>query len=541
MSKQFPVSFNFKAFETVSATIDRVNSRLNGLKQSVAGFNNKFAVLQEKTKSWREGMQKVGSSIQSAGKKLTTFVTAPLALLAGKMVHTAIAAEDAAGSFNQVFKSVSEEARNASAQRLSEGMDLATASAQDLMSATGLLANDLGLSGEQSLKLSEDVARLGVQMAGFRNVEGGATVATEILRNAMLGQTKGLKQLGIVLTDAQIKEEARAMAARGARFETVEQAKALATFSLIQKRTTDDIEDFQGGTASMENQLRVAQERFKELSATIGGILQPVVARIFGAFNSLTKAFVKLDPAWQKLAVFAGIAAAALGPLLIALGFLVGTVGPGLITIFSAIASMSLPVVGAFLGIGAAVAGLIAAGVALYKNWESVKAFFLALWDGPTFQVVRFVAALSPPVLIAKALIAVFTKLGSVVVSVFQAIGSAVAWVWENSGIKTLLSAVGKLGQLALFGRGGQFGVETAAPQTLAGGGLVAPGTVGEQAASVGAQAQTIGRTIAQEIRTTNDAKVQIDFTNLPKGVKVGATATGSLPALNLGMLGATL
>lgn len=518
MGKEFPVVFNFKAFETVNATIDKVTARFDGLKSSVSDFNNRFAILQSKTKGVRDALTSAGGAMESVGKKLTLGVTAPLALLAGKMVHTSIAAEESASKFEQVFKEVDNAVKGAAVDRLRKSFDLSTQSAHEMLSTTGLLAKDLGLTGDQALNMSEQVTGLSVQMAAFRNIEGGTERATEILRAAMLGQTKGLKALGISITEAQIKEEARAMSQKGARFETVEQAKAMATLALIQKRTIDDQEDFKNSQNEMENQLRVTGEQFKEISKTIGDILKPVLAAILNVANRLMKAFLNLSPSMQKVIVAFAAIAAAVGPLLVALGFFVGTILPALITGFSVLTVFAAPFSGTILAIVAAVTALIAVGVMLVKNWESVKGFFSALWDGPLFKVIRFMSGIDLLIGAGKLILKNWEPIAAFFDSIFDS-------------VKGIFGVLGDLGGKLLFGNNSPFG----------GGNQNAQGNLSEQSTGMKGQAQEIGKAMAQEIRTTNDAKVQLDFLNLPRGTKISSQASGIPPSLNLGMMGAPL
>lgn len=107
---------------------------------------------------------------------------------------------------------------------------------------------------------------------------------------------------------------------------------------------------------------------------------------IIGAVRGAVEWFTNLSPTMQKTIVVAVGIAAAIGPLLVALGTLatalsglgavftaVGAVGGVLAT---AIGAISLPVVAVVAVIG----GLIAIGVALYKNWDTISAKASELW-----------------------------------------------------------------------------------------------------------------------------------------------------------------
>lgn len=546
--KQFPVSFNFKAFESISGVIDGINGKFGKLKDRVTESNNRFQVLQNGTQGVRDRLVAFGEKLTGIGTKVSLGISTPLSLLAAKMVHTSIEATETASKFDQVFKALDDGTKAAAVDRLKAGFDLSTQSAQELISTTGLLAKDLGLNSKQALNMGEQVAALGVQIAAFRNVEGGAAAATDTLRAAMLGQTKGLKKLGIDLTDAQILEEAKTMASKGARFETIEQAKALVVLSLIQKRTKDDQEDFKESSHELANQMRVGAEGFKEVSKVVGDILKPRFARMVALTNKFQKAFLDLSPGMQKFIVSVGSILIALGPVILGFGVFIGTILPALITGFTTLTAISLPVVGTFLAVVAAIAALIGIGYLVVKNWEAIKTFFLALWDGPLVKFLRWVTMIEPFIILAKTIIAnwepikgffqdLFAKIATFmdpIIAKFRAISDAA---------KSLMGIAGDLGSKLLFGDNNPFAAQ--APGGLAGAsvGANAQNSVG-QAAAVGAQAQQIGKTIGAEMKTTNtnNAKIEIDFSNVPRGTRVQTTqSTGIPPTLNLGMAGGLL
>lgn len=501
-NKGFPISFNFSAFETVSATVDKVNQKFAGLKPGIQDLNNKFAVMESKTKSWRDSIGGLGDKLTGAGKSLSLFATAPLGALAAKMVHTAVEAEETASKFEQVFKNVDEAARNAAVEKLAKGFDLSTASAQEAISTIGLFGKDIGLSEKASLNMGEQLTELAVQVAAFRNVEGGATAASEIFRSAMMGQTKGLKQLGIVIDEADVKTQAQAMAQRGARFESVEQAKALATLALLQKRTLDDQEDFKNSSGELENQTRVLGETFKELSNTFGKILKPVAAALVGILIKVMKALQNLSPTSQKLIVIFGAFVAALGPLLIGLGALVSFI-PMIMTGFAALTAIGLPFIGTFALISAAIAAVIAGGVLLVSNWDAIAKFFSGVWDSLVVGLSNFAKHFDPLIDAAHAVLSAWEPVSQFFTNLF---GAA-----EKVFSKLQLSP-------ASFGLANQVAQAQNSP------------------ANLGTQAQEMGQAFARELRTTNDARVQVDFANMPRGTRVSSTSSGSPPFLNLGM-----
>lgn len=109
-----------------------------------------------------------------------------------------------------------------------------------------------------------------------------------------------------------------------------------------------------------------------ELGAEIFEVLGPILDNLVEIIGKATEWFSKLSPHTKKMIVIFGGIAAALGPVLIFIGSLISAIGkimPLIKLVGVAIGGISLPVV----AVVAAIAALIAIGVALWKNWDKVK------------------------------------------------------------------------------------------------------------------------------------------------------------------------
>lgn len=105
---------------------------------------------------------------------------------------------------------------------------------------------------------------------------------------------------------------------------------------------------------------------FQMAIAELGDTLVPIITAITDAVTPMVQTFNDMDPTGQKvILVLLGIAAA-IGPLIVMLG-----------TLSMAFSAISLPVL-AVIGV---ITALIAAGVALYKNWDKIKEAAGKAWD----------------------------------------------------------------------------------------------------------------------------------------------------------------
>lgn len=147
-----------------------------------------------------------------------------------------------------------------------------------------------------------------------------------------------------------------------------------------------------------------------ELGSTLLTTLAPVIEKIAGFIQTLTEKWNELSPGTQEMIVKAGLIAAAIGPVLVIVGTLVSTIGAvigGINAVIGVLGVLAGPI-GIAVGI---IAGLIAVGVLLYKNWDKIKA-----------------AAAS---LLAKIKTA-FTAIKTTITNAFMAVLRVVANVWNN-------------------------------------------------------------------------------------------------------------
>lgn len=153
---------------------------------------------------------------------------------------------------------------------------------------------------------------------------------------------------------------------------------------------TKEAEERYGTTAS---QLAILQNNVTAIGITLGDALRPALMSVVSAMKPLlekfadaAKWFTGLDESMQRVVIAIGTAAAAIGPSLVVFGTLIQSAG----TIASAFGSVSLAIAEAGglmavltgpVGIAvAAIGGLVAAGVLLYQNWETIKAYAIQVW-----------------------------------------------------------------------------------------------------------------------------------------------------------------
>jgi len=340
------------------ASFSTISIRFNAdLKQ----FSSQMQNAQKKMRRYGDQMQRVGSG-------LTLGVTLPVLGLGAATVKAASDAEETASKFQTVFRDISKAAQE-SADNLRNSYGLSSRASQELLGDTGDLLTGFGFSQEAALDLSTEVNKLAVDLASFTNYSGGAKGASEAITKALLGERESVKSLGISILEADVKGRILKNTQEGLTFESNRQAKAFATLQLAQEQSKNAIGDYARTNKSFANQMRLVKARVEDVAVQFGEILLPYVTKLAQAAGGLIEKFSNLSPATKKLIVVVAGLAAAIGPVLVTLGFLVSNIIPALAAGFTALTGP----------IGLVIAAIAGIGVVIYKNWDRIKKELVSL------------------------------------------------------------------------------------------------------------------------------------------------------------------
>lgn len=318
----------------------------------------------------QKDINELSDNMKSAGENLTAFFTLPIGLAGAASIKLASDMQESLNKVNVAFGDSSADVV-AWSETTIEKMGLASGTALDAAALFGDMATSMGINRDEAAKMSMSMVQLGADLASFKNVP--IEQAMSALNGVFTGETESLKMLGVVMTETQLEAFALSQGITKSVQKMSEAEMVALRYAFVMDRTKNAQGDFARTADGSANQTRMFQENLKELGKSLGEVILPTFTKLVTKVNELLKEFQGLSPETKKtIVVIAGLAAA-LGPLLM----IVGSIAPVISTAISIFSGFGAVI--AALGAGpialivAAIAGLVAAGVYMYKKWDEIK------------------------------------------------------------------------------------------------------------------------------------------------------------------------
>lgn len=357
--------------------------------------------LDEKLKAIDKQAGKVGASLNKMGKDLTKIgmeftknVTVPIAA-AGLAIYKGIElASDLAETVSktgEIFGSSSAQLQEW-ASGAAESMGQSKQQALDAAATFGIFGKSAGLAGADLVGFSTQFTGLASDLASFNNTTPEEAIVA--IGAAFRGEMEPIRRYGVLLDDASLRQQALEMGiVSSIKNALTPQQKVLAASALIMKQTATAQGDFARTSDGLANQQRILKAEITNMATELGAVFLPVAKTVVGilrdnflpVLKSIVEWFKSLSPEMRDTVVILGLMAAAFGPVLMIAGKMSGVIGvlipliaklvTGQLTLNAAMAANPIGLVITLI------AALIAVGVLLYKNWDSIKEGMVGAWD----------------------------------------------------------------------------------------------------------------------------------------------------------------
>lgn len=144
--------------------------------------------------------------------------------------------------------------------------------ALEAASSFGLLFREMGLGSRQSAVMSQRLVELATDMASIHNIR--PEEALEKLQAGLVGETRPLREVGVLLNDQVVRQKAVAMGMAETTAAVTDQQKVLARYQLILEQTSRTQGDFKRTITGLANQQRIFNAEWEDFLANTGKIQQ---------------------------------------------------------------------------------------------------------------------------------------------------------------------------------------------------------------------------------------------------------------------------
>ena len=315
---------NSAAAESLAQKMYKTQQEIQRSEKSLKNYEDRLSELGIVSEKTAKKLQNIGENISKVGNTLTLGVTAPIIAAGTAAYKLSSDLTEAENKTEAVFKNQTASIKEWANEALNN-MGLAKSTALDAVSLYGDMATSMDLSISSSVEMSKKLVELSADMASFKNVS--IETAQNALKGVFTGETESLKNLGIVMTETQLKAYALANGYAKAYDEMSQAEKVQLRYKYVLENSSNAIGDFSRTQDEAANQMRKLPEALKELGASFGENVAPTITPAVKSLNSLIQSFGKLDDKSKNTIVTTAAIAAGVGPVLSLGGKAITTVG----------------------------------------------------------------------------------------------------------------------------------------------------------------------------------------------------------------------
>lgn len=433
------VDKNSAEYRQLQREIIETESQLKTFKNQLKQVGN------VKLRALSEQFKDIGSKLESAGNAMKKFSAAGAAVVAslGAMSYKAGAWADDLNTMSKVYGIGTDDL-----QKYAASAALVDVEVETIASTHRRLTKAMAGTEDETGAQAEAFAKLGVET---RNTDGSLRDSDQVWQEviASLGTMENETERDAIAMELMGKSAADLNPLIEDAGKTYQQTAELFNkygLEFVDQETLDKANAFND---SIDQIKAIGLITFQSLGAELAGVLAPALEKVVDFVGRIAGWLSQLDP--QVLIVIGTIAGvvAVMAPLLIGLG----KVAFAISSIMNLVAVLGPIISGLSLGpmalIVTAIGAAIAVGVALYKNWDTIKAKaeelkkkLVQIWNNIKSAVVGAVNGLKSGIVnawnnIKSTVTNMVDNIKSKVTSVFNSVKSSVTSIWN--GIKNAI------------------------------------------------------------------------------------------------------
>lgn len=360
----------------VSADTSEITDALNKLDKqmkSIGDATGGFDKLSTKITS-------VGKNVKSFGDDMSKKISLPLL---GVGIASIKLASDLEETYNRISITFGSNAKKVEewGDTCLKSFGISSGSALDMASHFGDLSVSMGISQDKATGMSEKLTGLAGDLASFKNVS--LSTASDALAGIFTGQTRSLKALGIVMTEADLKSFALTQGTKKSYSAMSDSEKVTLRYNYVMAQTAKVQGDFARTSGSTANESRTLKETLMELGEVFGKAILPVITPVIAKINELLLSFTACSPQMKNIILIVGAVLIAVFPLIAIIGQLI--IGFGFITSVLEFVIPILTAFGACLSAPIVICALLGVAICLLANyvranWDKITAWTSKAW-----------------------------------------------------------------------------------------------------------------------------------------------------------------
>ena len=306
-----------KKMYAVKNEIDRTKDSLDKYGQAEDEVTKKAKALIVETEKSGQKIVATGDKISGVGNKMMVGITTPI-LAAGTAIYKYSSdLNEAENKTETTFGFMSSKVKEW-AQGSLDDFGMAKSTAYDAVSLYGDMATSMGLGKSAAADMSMSLVELSADLSSFKNVS--IEQSQSALKGIFTGETESLKNLGIVMTETQLKSYAMSKGFEKNYEDMTQAEKIQLRYQFLLESSTNAIGDYSKTSGEAAGQMRKLPEALKELASSFRDNVEPSITPIIAAVNNAVVAFGKLGDGTKDTIVKLGLVAAAAGPLVTVVG-----------------------------------------------------------------------------------------------------------------------------------------------------------------------------------------------------------------------------
>ena len=241
------------------------------------------------TTKFQRGMAKAQRSVKNFAKSGVASMVRFGAAFAGvglvkSIIGLGTAAAETASKFNAVFGPAAD-ALNSRILELKKSIPATTMEMQNALATFGAMGKAFGLNSAAANEFSVNMVKIAGDLASFHNLR--PEEAFQKIQSAISGEFEPMKQLGIVINEATLKQEALNLAIWDGTGQMSAAQKAITVQSLLIKQMGVAQGDAAATAESASNRIKFLNAQLKDTGAEIGNTVLPAVVKLVGWMSKL--------------------------------------------------------------------------------------------------------------------------------------------------------------------------------------------------------------------------------------------------------------